>query len=193
MRHRRDRRSGRQAAGPAQARCRPWPRPCFIAAPTRTASSSNPGLGLASRRLSIVGLADGRQPITNEDGSVSVVFNGELFDYPEMRGRLEGRGHRFATHCDTELIPHLWEDHGEGMFEHLRGQFALALWDQRQRRLILARDRFGICPLFWTRQGRLAAVRLGDQGPAGLRPGAGPAGSCAASTTSSPSSPCRGR
>ncbi len=111
-----------------------------------------PGLSLASRRLSIVGLADGRQPIGNEDRTIFVVYNGELFDYPEKRRVLESRGHRFATHCDTELIPHLWEDYQEGMFEHLRGQFALALWDQRQRRLILARDRFGICPLYWTRQ-----------------------------------------
>ena len=109
-----------------------------------------PGQSLASRRLSIVGLLDGRQPISNEDKSVFVVFNGELFDYPEMRAKLEARGHRFATHCDTELIPHLWEDHGEEFFEHLRGQFALALWDQRRQLLILARDRFGICPLYWT-------------------------------------------
>jgi asparagine synthase (glutamine-hydrolysing) len=111
------------------------------------------GLGLASRRLSIVGLADGRQPIFNEDRSVAVAYNGELFDYPEQKARLEARGHRFVTHCDTEIIPHLWEDHQEGMFEHLRGQFALALWDERRGRLVLARDRFGICPLFWTRQG----------------------------------------
>jgi asparagine synthase (glutamine-hydrolysing) len=110
-----------------------------------------PGLGLANRRLSIVGLADGRQPIYNEDRSVAVVYNGELFDYPELRVALEARGHRFRTHCDTELIPHLWEDHQEGMFEHLHGQFALALWDDRAQRLILARDRFGICPLYWTR------------------------------------------
>jgi asparagine synthase (glutamine-hydrolysing) len=112
-----------------------------------------PGLALGSRRLSIVGLADGRQPIFNEDSSVAVVYNGELFEYPELKARLEDRGHRFSTHCDTELIPHLWEDHQEGMFEHLRGQFALALWDQRRQLLILARDRFGICPLYWTRQG----------------------------------------
>ena len=111
-----------------------------------------PGLGIASRRLSIVGLADGRQPIRNEDGDVSVVFNGELFDYPERKADLESQGHQFRTHCDTELIPHLWEDHGEGMLEQLRGQFAIALWDQRQQQLVLARDRFGICPLFWTRQ-----------------------------------------
>jgi asparagine synthase (glutamine-hydrolysing) len=111
-----------------------------------------PGLALASRRLSIIGLADGRQPITNEDGSIAVVFNGELFDYPERRAELESRGHRFATHCDTELIPHLWEEYGEATFERLRGQFAVALWDQNRRRLYLARDRFGICPLYWTRQ-----------------------------------------
>src|SRR5581483_10156318 len=111
-----------------------------------------PGLGLASRRLSIVGLADGRQPISNEDRNVFVVYNGELFDYPEQRRELEGRGHRFATHCDTELVPHFWEERREGMLERLRGQFALALWDQRQQRLVLARDRFGICPLYWTRQ-----------------------------------------
>src|SRR3954465_6113677 len=89
---------------------------------------------LASRRLSIVGLADGRQPIFNEDGSVGVVYNGELFDYPETRAELEGRGHRFRTHCDTEILPHLWEERGEGMFEKLRGQFAVALWDVRQQR-----------------------------------------------------------
>jgi asparagine synthase (glutamine-hydrolysing) len=112
-----------------------------------------PGLALASRRLSIVGLSDGRQPIWNEDRSVAVVFNGELFDYPEMRKELEGRGHRFATHCDTEVVPHRWEDHQEGMFDHLRGQFALCLYDRRRRRIVLGRDRFGICPLYWTVQG----------------------------------------
>jgi asparagine synthase (glutamine-hydrolysing) len=111
-----------------------------------------PGLGLASRRLSIVGLADGRQPIGNEDGSVWVVYNGELFEYPEKRAALQRSGHVFRTHCDTELIPHLWEDYAEDMLVRLRGQFALALWDQRRRCLVLARDRFGICPLFWTRQ-----------------------------------------
>jgi asparagine synthase (glutamine-hydrolysing) len=112
-----------------------------------------PGLALANRRLSIVGLADGRQPIRNEDGSIAVIYNGELFDYPEMRAELEARGHRFRTHCDTEVIPHRWEEYQEGMFEHLRGQFALALWDEKRQRLILGRDRFGICPLYWTRQG----------------------------------------
>src|SRR6185436_9852636 len=110
------------------------------------------GVGLANRRLSIVGLKDGRQPIYNEDRSVVVVFNGEFFDYPEVKTKLEAKGHQFRTHCDTEIIPHLWDDHQEGMFEHLRGQFALALWDRRRHCLILARDRFGICPLYWSTQ-----------------------------------------
>jgi asparagine synthase (glutamine-hydrolysing) len=112
-----------------------------------------PGLGLASRRLSIVGLADGQQPVTNEDRSVFVVFNGELFDYVERRANLKDRGHQLVTHCDTEIIPHMWEDHHEGMWERLRGQFAIALWDERRRQVQLGRDRFGIAPLFWTRQG----------------------------------------
>jgi asparagine synthase (glutamine-hydrolysing) len=124
----------------------------FHRGPDEDGFLDRPGLGLVSRRLSIVGLQDGRQPIRNEDGTVSVVFNGELFDYPERRAELEGRGHRFATHCDTELIPHLWEDHQEGMFEHLHGQFAFCLYDQARQRMVLARDRFGICPLYWTRQ-----------------------------------------
>src|SRR5947209_14854802 len=109
-----------------------------------------PGLGLANRRLSIVGLADGQQPLRNEDGSVVAVFNGEFFDYPEMRRVLEGRGHRFRTHTDTELIPHLWEDHRERMFDHLKGQFAFCVWDSRTNEVVLARDRAGICPLFYT-------------------------------------------
>ena len=98
------------------------------------------------------GLADGKQPIHNEDRTVSVVFNGELYDYPEVRAALQARGHVFRTHCDTELLPHLWEDHGPGMWGRLRGQFAVALWDERAQTLTLARDRFGICPLFWTRR-----------------------------------------
>ena len=104
----------------------------------------SPGLGLASRRLSIVGLADGQQPIYNEDRSVCVVFNGELFDFREVRADLESRGHVFRTHCDTEIIVHLWEEHGEAMFERLRGQFALALVDFNRRVMILGRDRVGI-------------------------------------------------
>lgn len=106
-----------------------------------------PGIGLANRRLSIVGLFDGKQPIWNEDRSVVTVFNGEFFNYPEVKAQLQAKGHVFRTHCDTEIIPHLWEDHQEGLFEHLKGQFAFALWDRKRRVVILARDRFGICPL----------------------------------------------
>jgi asparagine synthase (glutamine-hydrolysing) len=113
------------------------------------------GVAMANRRLSIVGLADGKQPISNEDRSISVVFNGELFDYPEVKAQLSAKGHQFRTHCDTELIPHLYEEHGEDVFQKLCGQFAVALWDERRQQLLLARDRFGICPLFWTRQGDL--------------------------------------
>ncbi len=111
------------------------------------------GVTLGSRRLSIVGLADGQQPMSNEDGNVSVVFNGELFDHLEKRAELAARGHRLVTHCDTEIIPHMWEEGGLDMFERLRGQFAIALWDERERKLTLGRDRFGICPIYWTRQG----------------------------------------
>ena len=125
----------------------------FHRGPDEEGYFQRPGLVLGSRRLSIVGLADGQQPVANEDRSVSVVFNGEFFDFLEKRAELEGRGHRFVTHCDTEIIPHLWEENQEGMFERLRGQFALALWDERRHRLVLGRDRFGICPLYWTRQG----------------------------------------
>lgn len=111
-----------------------------------------PDVALGNRRLSIVGLKDGRQPLSNEDRTVNVVFNGELFDYPEKRKELEAKGHVFRTHTDTELLPHLYEESGEGLFAQLRGQFAVALWDEKQRRLLLGRDRFGICPLFWTVQ-----------------------------------------
>lgn len=111
------------------------------------------GLGIAHRRLSIVGLADGQQPIYNEEHTVAVMFNGELFDFPEQRARLESKGHTFRTHTDTEIIVHLYEEYGESLFEHLRGQFAIALYDLKERKLLLARDRTGICPLHFARHG----------------------------------------
>jgi asparagine synthase (glutamine-hydrolysing) len=101
-----------------------------------------PGLAFASRRLSIVGLADGQQPVSNEDQTISVVFNGELFNYREQRADLLQRGHHLVTHCDTELIPHLWEESREDIFRQLRGQFAIALYDQPRHQITLARDRF---------------------------------------------------
>jgi asparagine synthase (glutamine-hydrolysing) len=108
------------------------------------------GLHLTNRRLSIVGLADGQQPIANEDRTVWTVFNGEFFDYKEQRAALEAKGHVFRTHTDTELIPHLWEDHGSGFLEHVKGQYAICVWDSRTNEVLLARDRAGICPLFYT-------------------------------------------
>lgn len=114
---------------------------------------SAPGIGIGHRRLSIVGLADGQQPIFNEDRTVAVVCNGELFDHIEVRQRLEAKGHTFRTHSDSEIIVHLYEEYGEGLFEHLKGQFALALVDLTKRTVFLARDRVGICPLHWSRQG----------------------------------------
>lgn len=110
---------------------------------------ARPGLGLAHRRLSIIGLEDGRQPLSNEDGSIITVGNGELFDYERLRAELKGRGHRFATHSDLENIVHLWEDLGDGMWNTLRGQFAVAVWDENNQRLAIGRDRFGICPVYW--------------------------------------------
>ncbi|MGI8725396.1 MAG: asparagine synthetase B family protein [Methyloceanibacter sp.] len=112
-----------------------------------------PGIGLANRRLSIVGLSDGRQPIFNEDESVAVVCNGELFDFPERRQELEAKGHVFRTHTDSEIIVHLYEEHLEELFQHLNGQFAFVLVDFKRRMVLLARDRVGICPLLWSRQG----------------------------------------
>jgi asparagine synthase (glutamine-hydrolysing) len=114
------------------------------------------GVALAMRRLSIIDLEGGDQPIANEDGTVTVVQNGEIYNYRELRRELEGRGHRFATASDTEVLVHLYEEHGDGFAERLRGMFALALWDARERRLLLARDRFGIKPLYY----RLAGGRL---------------------------------
>jgi len=105
--------------------------------------------GLASTRLSIIDLSGGDQPIHNEDQSIWVVFNGEIFNYPEIRQDLEARGHRFYTRSDTEVLVHLYEDHGPELFKNLNGQFAFALWDKSKECLLLGRDRLGIRPLFY--------------------------------------------
>ena len=107
------------------------------------------GIGLAMRRLSIIDLHNGHQPVANEDESVWVVFNGEIYNYRQLRKELEGRGHRFRTSSDTETIVHLYEEFGTRAVEHLRGMFAFAVWDGRLRQLLLARDRLGIKPLYY--------------------------------------------
>jgi asparagine synthase (glutamine-hydrolysing) len=107
------------------------------------------GIGLGHRRLSIVDLAGGHQPMSNEDGTVWVLLNGEIYNYPELRTELLGRGHKFATKSDTEAIVHLYEDYAEGCFARLRGMFSIALWDSSNRKLVLARDHVGKKPLFY--------------------------------------------
>jgi asparagine synthase (glutamine-hydrolysing) len=110
-------------------------------------------VGLAARRLSIIDLETGDQPIANEDGTLHVVQNGEIYNYRELRRELERAGHSFRTHGDTEVLLHLYEQHGDAFAERLRGMFAIAIWDARRRRLVLARDRFGIKPLYYCDDG----------------------------------------
>lgn len=113
-----------------------------------------PGLGLGHARLSIIDLQTGQQPIRNEDGTIWTVFNGEIFNYVELRAELEAKGHRFYTQTDTEVLVHLYEDLGVDFVHRLNGQFAIALWDRRTRSLHLVRDRPGILPLYLHRTGR---------------------------------------
>src|SRR6218665_2607250 len=105
------------------------------------AAAQKPGCGFGFRRLSIIDLSTGHQPLSNEDGTVWIVFNGEIYNYRERRPELEAAGHRFATSTDTEVIVHLYEQYGIECLRKLRGMFAFAIWDQRKERLFLARDR----------------------------------------------------
>jgi asparagine synthase (glutamine-hydrolysing) len=109
---------------------------------------SEPGVGLVHRRLSIIDLSGGNQPIANEDGSLQVIFNGEIYNFQALRSWLESRGHRFRTHSDTEVLVHLYEEDGDRLVQRLRGMFTFALWDRPRKRLLLARDRLGIKPLY---------------------------------------------
>lgn len=106
-------------------------------------------VGLGHRRLSIVDVASGHQPMTNEEGTLHIVYNGEIYNHADFRESLEARGHRYETHCDTETILHLYEEYGQASVDHLRGMFAFAIWDQQKRELFVARDRLGVKPLYY--------------------------------------------
>ena len=107
-------------------------------------------MGLGHDRLSIIDLSGGLQPISNEDGTVWIICNGEIFNYIELREELQARGHHFRTGSDCEVIVHLYEERGPACINSLNGQWAFALWDSRRQSLLLARDRFGVRPLFYT-------------------------------------------
>lgn len=119
--------------------------------PDTEGSWSGAGVAFAHRRLSIIDLATGTQPLGNEDGSIQVVFNGEIYNYRGLQDWLRGQGHRFRTDSDTEVLVHLYEELGERLVERLRGMFAFAIWDERQETLLLARDRIGLKPLYYYR------------------------------------------
>jgi asparagine synthase (glutamine-hydrolysing) len=106
-------------------------------------------VGLGHRRLSIVDVAAGHQPMTNEDGSLQITYNGEIYNHADFREELEAKGHVYQTHCDTETILHLYEEHGEQCVNYLRGMFAFAIWDRRRKELFVARDRLGVKPLYY--------------------------------------------
>jgi asparagine synthase (glutamine-hydrolysing) len=106
-------------------------------------------IGLGHRRLSIVDVAAGHQPMTNEDGSLHITYNGEIYNHAAFRASLEARGHTYQTHCDTETILHLFEEYGTSCVDHLRGMFAFAIWNKRNRELFIARDRLGVKPLYY--------------------------------------------
>ena len=127
---------------------------------------SGPGRPWPWTRLSIIDLTGGHQPIHNEDRTVWIVFNGEIFNYPELRSHLVEKGHTFYTQSDTEVMVHLYEEHGAGLFEHLNGQFAIAIWDQRKRTPAVGPRPHGHSPAVLPPAGSPPARRIGNQGPA---------------------------
>ena len=128
--------------------------------PDGTGVHIEPGVALGHARLSIIDIGGGAQPIHNADQTMWISYNGEVFNYIELRRWLEGRGHTFYTSSDTEVIVHMYEELGESFVQQLNGQFAFALWDEGDRRLLLARDHFGICPLHWSHRGEWLFARM---------------------------------
>jgi asparagine synthase (glutamine-hydrolysing) len=142
--------------GPSVAELESMARLLVHRGPDASGQLRAPGVGLVHRRLSIIDLAGGAQPMGNEDATLHTVFNGEIFNFRELREALLAAGHRFRTQSDTEVLVHLYEARGDAFVEALNGQFAIALWDANRRRLVLARDRAGILPLYWSvHEGRL--------------------------------------
>jgi len=146
--------------------------------PDESGVHTEPGVGLAHRRLSIIDLSSGHQPLFNEDGSVAVVYNGEIYNFQELARELSALGHDFRTHCDTEVIVHAWEQWGSACVERFRGMFAFALWDRNRRTVFLARDRLGIKPLYYSVLpsgylifgSELKALRVHPEAPAAIDP-----------------------
>ena len=152
-----------------------WSRPCATEARTGTRFVAS-GRSPSRTRLAIIDVAGGDQPLDSEDGRVTAVVNGEIYNQRELRTELEARGHRFATNSDSEVVVHAYEEHGLDCVRHLNGIFAFALWDDRERRLVAARDEFGVKPLYWCTDGRRTAWRRDRRadrrrhGAAGRRP-----------------------
>ncbi len=132
------------------------------------------GAVLGHRRLSIIDLEGGRQPLRNAEGTIWLVCNGEIYNYVELRQQLEARGHRFVTHSDCEVIIGLYEAYGDRLLEHLRGMFAFALWDSRKQRLLAARDHLGQKPFFYVAQPQRFAFGSEIKAPARARPQSSP-------------------
>ena len=124
--------------------------------------SSDQRIGLAHRRLAIIDLSEGgAQPMATSNGKLRIVFNGEIYNYRKLRTNLEQKGHRFHSRSDTEVLLHLYQEHGREMVQHLRGMYALAIWDEENRGLFLARDPFGIKPLYYSDNG--TAIHVASQ------------------------------
>ena len=128
------------------------------------------GVALGVRRLSIVDVEGGHQPFSNEAGDVWAIQNGELYNHVDVRDRLVADGHVFTSRCDTEILPHLYEVHGDELASQLRGKFGLAVWDGRRRRAVIARDRLGVKPLYYAQARRPGRLRLRAEEPARLGP-----------------------